>query len=93
MHAHPQPARRDQAEHNAPTSAEPLPDFLPLGEACRVARVSRSELYRKAGAGQIRFVKLGKRVRVDMRSVRLMLERLPEARLRPPKPQTTSKSP
>jgi excisionase family DNA binding protein len=84
MQAQSSSAGRADSGRGAPASADSWPDFLPLAEACRQARISRSELYRRAARGEIAFLKLGRRVRVDMRTVRHMYERLPRAQLRPP---------
>lgn len=48
--------------------------------------LSRSAIYRAAGRGDIRLLKVGKRaVLVDMASARAFLARLPEARISAPK--------
>jgi hypothetical protein len=56
--------------------------FLPLRQACEEAHLSRSEVYRRAAKGELRLLKLGKAIRVDMRSVASMYDCLPPATIR-----------
>ena len=47
--------------------------------------MSRSAIYREAGAGRIRLVKLGKTTLVDMATVWAFLDTLPPARIAAPR--------
>jgi hypothetical protein len=62
---------------------EPL--ALPIAVAVAVSGLSRSAIYREAGAGQIKLLKLGRSTLVEMASVRALLSSLPAARIRAPK--------
>lgn len=53
---------------------------IPL--ATHITGLSRSRLYRLAGEGRIRFVKVGGATLVDMASVRTFLASLPAATIR-----------
>jgi excisionase family DNA binding protein len=57
----------------------------PIGDACRVSGLSRSEMYRRLAAGDIRAVKSGSRTLILMDSLRAYLARLPAATFRAPK--------
>jgi hypothetical protein len=61
---------------------EPL--ALPIARAVAVTGLSRSAIYREAGAGRIKLLKLGRSTLVDMHSVRAFLSTLPVARIRAP---------
>jgi excisionase family DNA binding protein len=56
--------------------------MVPL-RAPGVFGLSRSGLYRLAGEGRIRMVKIGSRTLVDAASVRAFLATLPPAQIRP----------
>ena len=56
-----------------------------IHEAVRVSGISRSELYRRLGAGDIRAVKSGSRTLILMDSLRAHLASLPPATFRPPR--------
>ena len=57
----------------------------PIGEASRVSGLSRSEIYRRLAAGDIRAVKSGARTLILMDSLRAHLMSLPPATFRAPK--------
>ena len=61
------------------TLAAPIPD------ACRISGLSRSEIYRRLAAGDIRAVKSGSRTLILMDSLRAHLASLPVATFRAPK--------
>lgn len=61
------------------------PSHAPIPKACDLSGMSRSAVYREAGAGRIRLVKLGKSTLVDMASVRAFLDTLPAARIAAPR--------
>lgn len=67
-----------------PSKASPLAASIP--EAVRLSGLSRSAIYREAGAGRIRLLKLGRTTLVDMASVRAFLDTLPPARIAAPRP-------
>lgn len=71
-----------------------VPEAVPLPKAPAIFGLSRSNLYRLAAAGQIRFLKVGSRTLVDAASVRNFLNGLPEAaiRLDPRRPAKASTS-
>lgn len=58
-----------------------IPEMVPLPRAPAVFGLSRSHLYRLAGEGRIRLVKVASRTLVDAASVRNFLATLPEARI------------
>jgi hypothetical protein len=53
-----------------------------IPDACRISGLSRSEIYRRLGAGDIRAVKSGSRTLILMDSLRAHLEKLPPATFR-----------
>lgn len=55
-----------------------------IQDASAWSGIGRSTLYKRAAAGQIRLVKLGARSLVDMKSLRALMDNLPEASLRKP---------
>lgn len=59
------------------------PEAVPLPRATAVFGLSRSTLYRLAGEGRIRFLKVGRSTLVDAASVRQFLATLPAATIRP----------
>src|SRR6516164_533443 len=61
------------------TLAAPIPD------ACRISGLSRSEIYRRLAAGDIRAIKSGSRTLILMDSLRAHLAALPAATFRAPK--------
>ncbi len=65
------------------TLASPL--AVTIYEAVRVSGLSRSELYRRLGAGDIRAVKSGSRTLILMDSLRAHLASLPAATFRVPR--------
>ena len=65
------------------TVLEPL--ALPIADAQRVSGLSRSEIYRRLAAGDLRAVKSGSRTLVLMASLRTHLDSLPVATFRNPK--------
>jgi hypothetical protein len=62
---------------------EPIAAAIP--DACRVSGLSRSEIYRRLAAGDIRAVKSGARTLILVDSLRAHLASLPAATFRPPK--------
>lgn len=60
-----------------------LPEAVPLSRATSIFGLSRSTLYRLAGEGRIRFVKVGRSTLVDAGTVRAFLASLPAAVIRP----------
>lgn len=67
------------------TSGEcaPAPLAVRLSEAERITSFSRSELYRRAGLGQINLMKCGRRTLVDFKSLRRLVASLPRAVIKP----------
>ena len=61
------------------------PMALPILAAVSVSGLSRSAIYREAGAGRIKLLKLGRTTLVDMVSVRTFLSELPIAQIRAPR--------
>jgi len=61
------------------------PITAPIPEASRVSGLSRSEIYRRLAAGDLRAVKSGSRTLVVMDSLREHLAGLPPATFRHPK--------
>jgi hypothetical protein len=59
---------------------EPL--AVRLAEATRISGFSRSDLYRRATRGEIVFLKAGKAVLVDYRSLKAAVAALPKATIR-----------
>jgi excisionase family DNA binding protein len=57
----------------------------PIPEACRISGLSRSEIYRRLAAGDIRAVKSGSRTLILMDSLRAHLTSLPLATFRAPR--------
>jgi excisionase family DNA binding protein len=62
--------------------ADVSPEAVPLPRATAVFGLSRSTLYRLAGEGRIRFLKVGRSTLVDAASVRQFLATLPAATIR-----------
>ncbi len=65
----------------SPRCIDPLAVRLP--EASRISGFSRSEIYRRAGRGEIILLKCGKSTLVDMQSLRAAVAALPRASIRP----------
>ncbi|MGK7870974.1 helix-turn-helix transcriptional regulator [Falsiroseomonas sp. E2-1-a20] len=63
--------------------SEVAPEAVPLPRATAVFGISRSSLYRLAGEGAVRFIKLGRTTLVDANSVRAFLAAQPSAVIRP----------
>lgn len=61
------------------------PSHAPILDAAELSGLSRSAIYREAGNGRIRLVKLGRSTLVCMASVRAFLDALPPARISPPR--------
>jgi hypothetical protein len=61
-------------------------DFDPIAvripQASRISGLSRSEIYRRAGRGEIILLKCGKSTLVDFRSLRATMASLPRAVIR-----------
>ena len=62
----------------------PEPIAVPVLEAVRLSGISRSELYRRLAAGDIRAVKSGSRTLIVMDTLRGHIEKLPVATFRAP---------
>ncbi|MGI4944412.1 MAG: hypothetical protein ACRYHQ_28285 [Janthinobacterium lividum] len=56
--------------------------MVPMRHAPDTTGLSRSAIYRAAGAGQITLKKLGRTTLVDLASVRAFLASLPDAKIR-----------
>jgi excisionase family DNA binding protein len=63
------------------------PEAVPLPRASAVFGLSRSTLYRLAGEGRVRFLKVGRSTLVDAASVRAFLATRPAATMRPERRQ------
>jgi len=74
--------RRTKTDGRA-SSIEPL--ALSIRAAVAVSGLSRSAIYREAGVGNIKLLKLGRTTLVEMKSVRAFLAGLPAARIRAPR--------
>jgi len=61
------------------------PSHAPIRDAAELSGLSRSAIYREAGAGRIHLVKLGRSTLVNMTSVRAFLDALPPARIAAPR--------
>jgi excisionase family DNA binding protein len=68
----------------------PITGTIP--EACRVYGLSRASIYRLAGDGKIRLVKVGGRTLVWLDSLRDYLNSAPLAEIRPSKGRTMARS-
>jgi hypothetical protein len=77
------PDDQNSALKSRAITLEPL--ALPILAAVAVSGLSRSAIYREAGAGRIRLMKLGRSTLVDMASVRAFLACLPAAQIRAPR--------
>jgi len=64
------------------TTTTHAPEMVPLTRAPAIFGLSRSCLYRLAGEGRIRMIKIGSRTLVDASTVRAFLAALPEVQLR-----------
>jgi hypothetical protein len=60
------------------------PIAAPIPDACRISGLSRSEIYRRLSAGDIRAVKSGSRTLILMDSLRAHVASLPLATFRAP---------
>jgi hypothetical protein len=69
--------------HHYATSAEPLTVTIP--DAVRLSGLSRSEIYRRLGAGDIQARKSGCRTLIIWDSLKAHLQTLPPAEFRTPK--------
>jgi hypothetical protein len=67
-----------------PAALQPDPIAVRIPEATRISGFSRSELYRRAGRGEIVLLKCGKSTLVDMASLRAAVASLPRASIRQP---------
>jgi hypothetical protein len=67
------------------STADNIPEFARIPEACRRYGLSRSRLYLLAGEGLIRFIKVGTATLVDLGSVRAFLATCPPAQVTGPK--------
>ena len=71
-------------EKRAIKGGTPIMEALaaPIPDACRISGLSRSEIYRRLAAGDIRAVKSGSRTLILLDSLRAHLASLPAARFR-----------
>lgn len=74
---------RRRLKGSGTTSIEPL--ALPISAAVHYLGISRSAIYREAGNGRIRLLKLGRTTLVDLASARAFLAELPQAVIRKPR--------
>ena len=58
------------------------PAYLPINPACTWSGLSRSELYRRLAAGQVRAIKSGRTTLIDVSSLKAHLAALPQATFR-----------
>ena len=72
------------AEKRAIKGGAPFMETLaaPIPDACRISGLSRSEIYRRLAAGDIRAVKSGARTLIVMDSLRSHVANLPTAKFR-----------
>jgi hypothetical protein len=77
------------ASHSPQALDEPM--FGTLKTAKRISGSSNSKLYQLIGSGQIKAKKLGRRLLIDLRSLYVFLERLPDAKIAPPRPRRSNK--
>jgi len=76
----------NQSENNVPSrSAYIEPLALSIPAAVAASGFSRSAIYREAGRGRIKLLKLGRTTLVDMNSLRALLASLPIAEIRAPR--------
>jgi len=66
-------------DHAPPPVTSPAPLAVTIPEGCRISGLSRSEIYRRLAAGDIRAVKSGTRTLVLMDSLRAHVASLPAA--------------
>jgi excisionase family DNA binding protein len=59
------------------------PRFMPIIEWCEYSGMSRTGTYVALGRGDLRAVKMGRSVRIDVDHGDDYLDRLPEANIRP----------
>lgn len=74
---------RHTTERLAEPALEPIAAAIP--RACHISGLSRSEIYRRLAAGDIRAVKSGSRTLILMDSLRAHLASLPPATFRAPR--------
>ena len=67
------------------------PIALPIPAAVLASGLSRSAIYREAGQGRIKLLKLGRTTLVDMASIRAFLASLPLANIKPPKSEKSER--
>ena len=63
-------------------TADDAPKYCRIPDACHISGLSRSEIYRRLAAGDIRAVKSGSRTLIVMDSLRAHLASLPTATFR-----------
>ena len=66
-------------------NTELTPIIAPIARAVTLSGISRSTIYRLAGEGRIRILKIGRTSLVDMASVWAFIETLPEASISAPR--------
>ena len=75
-----------EEDRSLKSNGQPIePITAPIPEASRISGLSRSEIYRRLAAGDIRAVKSGTRTLILMDSLRTHLASLPQATFRAPK--------
>ena len=60
----------------------PLPRFASLTDWCRISGMGRTTVYERIGSGELRAVKLGARVLIDVQAGLAWLASLPSADIR-----------
>jgi hypothetical protein len=80
------PKYRAVARHRGSQGASVViePIAVRISDAQRVSGLSRSELYRRAGRGELILLKCGSSTLVDVASLRAVLASLPRAAIRTP---------
>jgi excisionase family DNA binding protein len=78
--------RMTEEDRSLRGNGQPIePIAAPIPEASRISGLSRSEIYRRLAAGDIRAVKSGSRTLILLDSLREHLASLPAATFRAPK--------
>lgn len=70
---------------SAASSTAVTPEFMSIGDACRLFGLSRTGIYREAGAGRLHILKRGRRSVLSTAELRANVMALPTATIRPEK--------
>ncbi len=70
---------------SAETSTALTPEYVTIADGCRLFGLSRSAVYREAGAGRLRILKRGRRSVLAIAELRANAMALPTATVRPSK--------